>query len=67
MESIKKSTAQAVKFNHLGHWSRFYQLLGWLQKCSKNRYMIKHVTHDMNILNYMARIVVNSLPAKRDV
>ena len=33
----------------------------------KNKYMIKHVTCDMNILNYIARIVVNSLPAKHDV
>ena len=29
--------------------------------------MIKHMTHDTSILDYMARIVVNSLPAKRDV
>ena len=36
-------------------------------KMYKNKYMIKHVTCDTNILNYIARIVVNSLPAKHDV
>ena len=33
----------------------------------KNRYVIKHMTCDTNILNNIARIVVNSLPAKADV